>query len=72
MTRGGVRKGAGRPPKAGEKRTASLAGVHVTPTQLESYKAAAGLADMTLTQWVTYLLDLEASCLTADERGSRS
>lgn len=67
MTRGGVRKGAGRPKAGGEKRTAHLGGVHVTPTQLESYKRAAGLSDMTLTQWVTYLLDAEAAAIREGE-----
>lgn len=67
MTRGGARKGAGRPPLRGEKRTTHLGGVHVTPTQLASYKAAAALADMTLTQWVTYLLDLHVQTYAAAE-----
>lgn len=59
--RGGTRKGAGRPPLKGEKRTTHLGGVHVTPTQLESYKRAAGVNDMTLSQWVTHWLDVAAS-----------
>ena len=57
MTRGGARKGAGRPPLGGEKRTASLAGVHVTPTQLAAYKAEAMRANLSLTAWVEQLLD---------------
>lgn len=57
MTRGGVRKGAGRPPLVGEKRTAHLGGVHVTPTQLAAYKGAALRAGLTLTTWVELLLD---------------
>jgi hypothetical protein len=57
VTRGGVRKGAGRPPTTGEKRSATLAGVRVTPTQLAAYKDAALQANMTLTTWVTLRLD---------------
>lgn len=57
MTRGGVRKGAGRPPTKGEKRTAHLGGVHVTPTRLAAYKAAALRSGLTLTTWVTLHLD---------------
>lgn len=60
MTRGGIRKGAGRPRKAGEKRTASLAGVHVTPTQFAAYKEAALRASLTLTAWVELHLDAAA------------
>lgn len=57
MTRGGVRKGAGRPKAKREKRTANLCGVRVTPTQLANYKQAAGLSDFTLSEWVTFHLD---------------
>lgn len=60
MTRGGVRKGAGRPEKEGEKKTTHLGGVHVTPTQLESYRRAARLADMSITDWVVFQLDKAA------------
>lgn len=60
MTRGGARKGAGRPEKQGEKRTAHLGGVHVTPTQLEAYKGAALRANLTLTAWVELHLDAVA------------
>lgn len=52
--------GAGRPKVKGEKRTAHLGGVHVTPTQLESYKQAAGRVDMRVTDWVVYHLDRAA------------
>jgi len=55
--RGGVRPNAGRPKLKGEKRTTHLGGVHVTPTQLNAYRAAAARADMNLTTWVTLLLD---------------
>lgn len=57
MTRGGVRRGAGRPAMKGEKRTAHLGGVHVTPTQFAAYKAEALRAGLTLTTWVTLHLD---------------
>ena len=85
MTRGGKRPGAGRPRLRGEKRTANLAGVHVTPTQLEAYKTAAGRSDMSLTAWVEQLLDAAAMgdgretstwmremCLAKARRGRRS
>lgn len=40
--------------------TTHLGGVHVTPTQLESYKRAAWLADMSITDWVVFQLDKAA------------
>ena len=57
MTRGGKRPGAGRPRAEGEKRTAHLGGVHVTPTQLAAYKAAALRASLSITAWVELHLD---------------
>lgn len=38
MTRGGVRKGAGRPKSEGEKRTMNLCGVRVKPSRLAAYR----------------------------------
>jgi len=61
MTRGGARKGAGRPKAEGEKRTANLCGVRTTPTRLRLYKVAAGKSDMTLSAWVQIHLDTAAS-----------
>lgn len=41
MTRGGVRKGAGRPTTKGDKLTANLCGIRITPTELANIKRAA-------------------------------
>ena len=56
MTRGGARKGAGRPPTTGEKRTATIP-VRVTPTQLAAYRETALRANMCLAAWVELHLD---------------
>lgn len=56
--RGGYRKGAGRPKKLeADKRTASLAGVHITPLALSNYRHAAKSCGMTLTAWVEWYLE---------------
>lgn len=60
MTRGGVRKGAGRPTSKGEKRTANLCGIRVTPSQLAAYKAAAASESLSFTDWVLFQLNKAA------------
>lgn len=58
MTRGGPRKGAGRPPTKGEKRTASLAGVHVKPSRLAAWKDAATANGIRLSRYIEMAMDV--------------
>jgi len=60
VTRGGVRKGAGRPRVKGEKRTVPLP-VRVTPSELAKIKMAAATINRPLGQYVRDGLALYAA-----------
>ncbi|GAC1455462.1 MAG: hypothetical protein PVSMB1_04940 [Gemmatimonadaceae bacterium] len=68
MTRGGVRKGAGRPKKQGEKITVPL-GVRVTPSELATIKKAAAYVDKHLSWYVRTSLSLESARIISDCEG---
>jgi len=58
VTRGGKRKGAGRPEKEeSERQTMNLGCVRVSPMELANYRHAAKMSGMTLTAWVKWYLE---------------
>ena len=60
MTRGGPRKGAGRPRKRGEKMTFPIP-VRVTLTELVTIKQAAGVMDLSIGDFVRGCLERECA-----------
>lgn len=69
MTRGGVRKGAGRPKSKDEKRTANLCGVRVKPSRKLAYVDIARAHAITVTKLIETVMDVFLADVQESEVG---